>query len=52
MKDLPITFQTLFIVANQFFFLLTLRYILFAGVAYSIFWIWKRDKWQYKKNSN
>lgn len=49
MKDLPITFQTLFIVWLINFFLLTLRYILFAGVAYSIFWIWKRDKWQYKR---
>ena len=49
MKDLPITFQTLFIVWLINFLLLSIRYVVFAGVAYSIFWIWKRDKWQYKR---
>lgn len=31
------------------FSLLTLRYFIFAGIAYGIFWIWKRDVWQYKR---
>ncbi|MDX1958820.1 MAG: sterol desaturase family protein [Leptospiraceae bacterium] len=28
------------------YFLLSIRYILFAGIAYYIFWIWKKDKIQ------
>lgn len=27
----------------------SLRYIAFAGVAYLIFWVWKREKWKYKR---
>jgi len=31
------------------FAVVTLRYILFAGIAYLIFWVWKRKDWQYKR---
>ena len=31
------------------FVLVTGRYLLFAGVAYLIFWVWKREKLQYKR---
>lgn len=31
------------------FSVLTARYFLFAGFAYIIFWIWKKEKWQYKR---
>lgn len=49
MENSPITPQLLATVWFINFSLMTIRYLLFAGVAYSFFWIWKREKWQYKR---
>jgi sterol desaturase/sphingolipid hydroxylase (fatty acid hydroxylase superfamily) len=49
MENISLSGHTLAIVWLINFSLLTVRYLLFAGTAYSIFWIWKRDKLQYKR---
>ncbi|QNE39686.1 sterol desaturase family protein [Hymenobacter sp. NBH84] len=29
--------------------LVTVRYLVFAGVAYAVFWVWRREKWQHRR---
>ncbi|MBE7412289.1 MAG: sterol desaturase family protein [Leptospiraceae bacterium] len=31
------------------FFILTIRYVVFAGIAYLIFWVWKKKDWEHKR---
>ncbi len=42
-------FYELLIVGGVNFLILSLRYLLFAGLAYLIFWVWKRNKFLHKR---